>query len=159
MPAYVPPALLQLADTAPSSEAKTPTAGMMDTASRADHIHPRLTSAANVTLDSNGLATITFTRTFTAEPVLVFGSIGNGTGPIPDFRGELIQTNGVYTGVTIYGQRARSLPTITPLNSGLITLLSSLISALNPILAQLSNFAPYEAAAGARVSVTAIQAS
>jgi hypothetical protein len=158
MPAVVPPAFLQLADSSPTAEAKSPAAGSMDTASRGDHTHPRLTSAANVTLDANGYATITFTRTFATEPVLVFGSLGSGTEPVPDFRGNFIQTNGVYTGVTIYGQRARAMPMINPISTGLLSILS-VLQALNPVLAQLSGFTPYEAAAGARVSVTAIQAS
>lgn len=155
-PAFNPVATLS--DATPVAEAKTATAGQMPMASRGDHTHPRLTSAANVTLDANGYATITFTRTFASEPVLVFGSLGTGTGPVPDFRGELIQTGNVYTGVIVYGQRNRALPSITPVNTGLLVI-GTLITGLNTIFASISGFAPFEAAAGARVSVTAIQAS
>lgn len=149
---------LPLANTVPSAEAVSPAAGTMDMASRADHKHERLTSAQNVTLDANGMATITFSRTFAAEPVIVFGALGTGTAPVPDFRGEFIKTGAIYTGLTVYGQRNRSLPTIAPLSGGIV-LLANLITGLNTILTGLSGFAPYEAAAGSRVSVTAIQAS
>lgn len=148
-----------LADTSPLSESKTATAGAMNKAPRADHQHPRLTSADNYTLDANGFVTITFSRNFTTEPAIVMNALGSGTGPVPDFRAEFIKTGALWTGATVYGQRARALPTIAPLSAGLLTLLSSLIGALNPILASISGFAPYEAAAGARVSVVAIQNS
>lgn len=148
-----------LSNSVPLAEARTPTVGSMDTAPRADHQHPRLTSATNHTLDASGMATVVFTREFPTEPAITMNGLGSGTGPVPDFRADFILTNGKWTGATVYGQRARSLPTIAPLSAGLLTLVSSLIGALNPILASLSGFAPYEAAAGARVSVVAIQNS
>lgn len=149
---------ITLADTVPKAEAKVAVPGAMEQASRGDHTHPRLTSATNVTLDANGYATIVFTRTFTTEPVLVFGALGTGTGPVPDFRGELVQTGALYTGVIVYGQRNRALPTLAAVNTGLLTI-APLITGLNTLFASISGFAPFEAAAGARVSVTAIQAS
>lgn len=148
-----------LADTVPLAESKTPTAGAMNKAPRADHQHPRLTSATNHTLDANGFATVTFTREFLTEPAITMNGLGAGTSPVPDFRADFIISNGKWTGATVYGQRTRALPTIAPLNAGLLGLLASLIGALNPILLSLSGFAPYEAAAGARVSVVAIQNS
>ncbi len=157
MPVYQPAESI-LADMLPMPERRAAQPGVVGLGARADHQHPRLTSAANATLDANGMATITFTRTFYAEPVLVFGSIGSGTTPVPEFRGELIKTGDVWTGVRIYGQQSRAMPVINPISTGLLTILS-LLTALNPILAQLSGFTPYEPAAGARVSVTAIQAS
>lgn len=148
-----------LSNDPPLSEAKTPTPGAQQKATRADHQHPRLTSATNHTLDANGFTTVTFTREFLTEPAITMNGLGSGTGPVPDFRADFIITNGKWTGATVYGQRARSLPTLAPLNSGLLSLVSSLIGALNPLLASLSGFAPYENAAGARVSVVAIQNS
>lgn len=152
------PSTIPLSDTPPGAEAKAAAAGSMPVASRGDHTHPRLTSAANATLDANGYATITFTRTFTTEPVLVFGAIGAGTGPVPDFRGDFIITNGIYTGVTIFGQRSRPLPNM-PSQLTALAVLTGVITAVNSIMSLLSGFTPYEPAAGARVSVTAIQAS
>ena len=150
---------IKLADIPPLSESGSPKAGAMELATRADHQHPRLTSATNHVLDTNGLTTVVFTRSFDTEPAITMNGLGSGTGPVPDFRADFIITNGKWTGATVYGQRARSLPTIAPLNAGLLALLSSLIGALNPILASLSGFAPYENAAGAKVSVVAIQNS
>jgi hypothetical protein len=157
MPVYDPNAA-RLGSSMPAPEKRTATPGQMAEASRSDHQHPRLTSAANATLDASGYATVMFTRTFDAEPVLVFGSIGSGTTPVPEFRGELIQSAGLYTGVRVFGQRSRAIPTINPISTGLASIFS-LLGALNPILQQLSGFTPYEPASGARVSVTAIQAS
>lgn len=150
---------ITLSNVAPLSEAKVPDAGMMNEAVRADHQHPRLTSSTNHTLDANGFATITFTRTFDSEPAIALTALGSGTDPVPDFRADFIKTGNLWTGATIYGSRSRALPMITPINGGLIGLLSSLISALNPILATLSGFMPYEAAAGARVSAVVIKNS
>lgn len=136
-----------MADIPPLSESGTAAAGGMPMATRADHQHQRLTSAINTTLDANGLATIEFTRTFDAEPVIVFGALGAGTGPVPDFRADLIKTGAFWTGATIYGQRARPLPSL----GGILL--------IGPLIAALSGYTPYEAAAGAKVSVTAIKAS
>lgn len=147
-----------LADTAPLSEAKTPTAGAMSKATRADHQHPRLTSADNYTLDANGFVTITFSRTFSTEPAIVMNALGSGTDPVPDFRAQFNKTGALWTGATIYGQRSRPLPSLAPLSTGILNILA-LITPLNALLNLLSGFTPYEPAAGARVSVVAIQNS
>jgi len=149
---------ITLADVPPIGEAVVPTAGMMSLATRADHQHPRLTSSTNHTLDANGFVTVTFTRTFDQEPAVSTTAIGSGTGPIPDFRVDFIKTGAVWTGATIYGERPRNFPTITPLSTGLVLILN-LINALNTILTSLSGFMPTEPAAGARVSVVVIKNS
>jgi hypothetical protein len=149
---------ITLSDTPPNAEAKVPNPGMMNEAVRADHQHPRLTSSTNHTLDANGFVTVTFTRTFDTEPAINLTAIGSGTSPIPDFRAEFIKTGALWTGATIFGQRNRSLPVITPLNTGL-SLLSTLITGLNSIFSAMSGFAAYEPAAGAQVSCVVIKNS
>lgn len=150
----------QKGTTAPKSEAMAPAVGASEEFAPIDHQHQRLSAGGNATLDSNGLALVPLNPIHTIEPVIIFGALGTGTGPVPDFRGELI-TNaaGEYVAVKVYGQRARQLPELAPLNGGVLVLLGSLISALNILLAGLSKFAPWEAAAGAQVSVLAVRPS
>lgn len=58
----------KLADMAPLSEAGTAAAGSEAQATRADHRHPRLTSATTGVLNASGEATVSFTRTFPTKP-------------------------------------------------------------------------------------------
>ncbi len=146
----------------PKTEMTGGAAGSVREIPPADHQHPRLTSTASGTLAVNGTASVTFTRTFSTKPAVTVMEIDSGgTSPPVDFKVQswTQDANGNYTGCTIYGTRNRALPTIAPLSSGLLTLLSSLIGALNPILASLSGFAPYEAAGGAAFSLIALQPS
>jgi len=147
MPAFPPvPDALVLADTLPKAETKTPTAGTMPMAPRADHQHPRLTSASNHTLGSDGFVDVIFTRTFDQEPAIVCLALGS-SDPVPDFTATPVKTGDVWTGARIYGERKRALPLLT----GLVL--------IGPVVTALAGFKPWEPAAGARVSVIALQAS
>lgn len=128
----------------------------------ADHQHPRLTSTTYATLDASGQATVTFSRTFLNKPGinLTEADATGSTQPLV-LRGLAWQRdgNGLYTGVTIQGQRAQMLPTINPL-SGTITLLGSLITGVNTVFAQLTNYNIFGgSAAGASVSCIAVARS
>lgn len=127
-----------------------------------DHQHPRLTSTTYGTLDANGQTTITFTRTFTNKPGLNLTETDATASTQPLVLRGLAWVrdgNGLYTGVTIQGMRAQMLPAITPL-SGVLTLLTQVISGVNAVFAQLSGFNLFAgAASGASVSVIAVARS
>lgn len=156
-----------LSDTTPLAEATAPAAGAGDKASRFNHLHPRLSSAQSGTLDANGQQTVIFTRTFTAKPAVTVLAVEDDTSPVPRFKvrrwlkadGSSWASGSPYGGCVIYGDRARVLPTITQLNGGIIVLLSSLITALNTIITQLSGYAPYVPAANVEFSLIALQPS
>lgn len=130
-------------DATPKSEATTGKPGAVSPYARADHEHPRLTSAGSVVLDANGDATVTFTRTFSAPPNMHYSyeEASNGQ-PIIIKRMGWVMTGGLYTGVTIHGYRLQRLPAV-------LTLLSALV---NYDIAGGS-------AAGITVDVTALQKS
>lgn len=156
-----------LSDTPPVAEATTPAAGDGSKASRFNHLHPRLSSAQSGTLDANGQQTVIFTRTFSSKPAVTVLAIEDDTNPVPRFKvrrwlkadGSAWASGSPYGGCIIYGDRARVLPTLTQLNGGIIVLLSSLITALNSILTQLSGYAPYVPAANVEFSLIALQPS
>ena len=81
-----------------------------------------------------------------------------GSAPPADFKVQswTQDAQGNYTGCTIYGSRSRVLPTLTPV-SGLLTLLSGVISATNAVFQVLSGYVPYEAAGGAQFTLIALQ--
>lgn len=138
-----------LAAVIPPSEGVAGSAGTMSTAARGDHAHARLTSATTNTLDSNGSATITFTRSFTVPPAVTCLLVEAGAAQPVIFKvSSWIMTGALYTGCVIGGQRASILPSL----SG-IALLSGIITAL-------SNFNVFGgSAAGAVFSCIAIQPS
>lgn len=145
-----------LADTAPKAEQKTAAAGVMDAASRADHTHPRLTSAQTGQLDANGTATMMFTRMFTAEPAISVLAVENDTKSPPDFKvKQFLDDTGApwvagktYGGCIVYGTRARALP-----------VLNAVTDLLGGVVGKLTGFIPTEPAAGVRFSIIALQAS
>lgn len=143
---YVEPLTVALATMLPSAESKEAAPGRAEQASRADHTHPRLTSASNHTLGADGTVEVTFTRTFDREPVIACLSLAS-MDPVPDFTATPIKTGDVWTGARIYGERKRALPLLTG------------ILVVGPLITALSGFKPWEPAAGARVSVIALQAS
>ena len=73
-----------------------------------DHRHPRLTSSKNVTLDANGLATVTFDRVFEVEPTFLAGPIGSfgNTPPIVGVEGWVKDVDGKFIGANLKGVRA-----------------------------------------------------
>lgn len=127
-----------------------------------DHQHPRLTSTTYATLDSNGQATVTFTRTFANKPGLNLTETDATAGGQPLVVRAIawVQNGqGLYTGVTIEGQRARMLPTMTAL-SGTLTLLTQVVAGVNSLVAALTQFNIFGGpAVGATVSVIAIARS
>lgn len=156
-------ALPPFSDATPRTEMTGGAAGTAATAiPRPDHQHPRLTATASGTLAADGTATVAFTRTFAIKPAVTVLEIDSGGTSNPvDFKVKAwaMDASGNYTGCTIYGSRARTLPVLTPMSSTLLTILSAVISATNALFAQLSGYAPYEAAGGASFSLIALQPS
>lgn len=141
-----PPAQVQFADMLPMPEAKAAKVGTLELAPRADHQHPRLTSAQVATLDNTGTQTIVFTRTFSSEPAISMIAVENDTKSPPDFKVKsfAIDGSGNYTGCTVYATRARALPVVAALLTDLL---------------KLSGYVPTEPAAGVKFSIIALQAS
>ena len=126
------PSLAQLSailgNDAPPPEAVSAKSGAAVLAAREDHQHPRLTSATVQALDSQGVATVMFTRSFASLPAVTC-LLYESTPAQPvvfKLRGWVQdpQTN-TYTGCIVQGFRASILPAL----SG-IGLLTGLISAL-----------------------------
>lgn len=127
-----------------------------------DHQHPRLTSTTYATLGPNGQATVAFSRTFVNKPGLNLTETDATANTQPLVMRGLSwvrDANGLYIGVVIQGQRARMMPTINPL-SGTLTLLSAVLTGVNAVFAQLTNYNIFGGdASGATVSVIAIARS
>lgn len=155
-----------LSNDTPSSEARVGVPGAETKGSRSDHVHTRLSATATGNLDGAGGASVIFTRTFAAKPAVVTTSVEDTTGPVVRFKvrswlradGSAWASGSPYGGCVIYGDRARPLPSSTPVSGGIL-LLVNLISALNNILGPLSGYAPFEPAAGTEFSLVAVQAS
>jgi len=151
------------ATTTPSAEALGGNPGT-DPAKYAQegHQHPRLTSTTYATLDGSGQATVTFSRSFANKPGINLTETDATTGSQPlVLRGIAWVQDGSsrYIGVTIQGQRAQMLPTINPL-SGLLTLVSGVVTGVNTIVGQLTGYNIFGgSAAGATVSVIAVARS
>lgn len=161
--ALVAAAVPQPATTTPASETTGGNVGTDPTQyAQKGHQHPRLTSTTYATLDGSGQATITFSRTFFNKPGLNLTETDAATGSQPlVLRGITWQrdVNGLYTGVTIQGQRAQMLPTINPL-SGTLTLVTQVVTGVNALVTALTNYNVFGGnAAGATVSVIAIARS
>lgn len=98
------------ADFVPSGE-KTGGAIGVDAAmyARADHQHPRLTSATTGFLDSNGLATVAFTRVFPTKPSIDLTPIApGGTQPVALQLDSWVMTGADYTGCIVKGFRGQA---------------------------------------------------
>lgn len=117
---------------------------------RADHQHPRLTSATIVTLDSNGLATVAFTRSFPVEPSVDLTPIApGGTQPVALQVDSWVMTGADYTGCIVKGFRGQSTTLAAVTVVGISVAVGS--QTVNPFSAP--------AASGVRVSVIALQTS
>lgn len=109
-----------LADTTPLPESGAPAAGGMGTATRADHVHARLTSAQpSGTLNSGGEATFMFTRTFPEKPscVLTYEEAADSQPVILKVKSWLAPNgsawvSGDYGGCIVKGYRGSVLPAI-----------------------------------------------
>ncbi len=108
MPAYPPP--IQPFTLTPGSEKTGGDAGNDPTQfAMGNHQHPRPSSAANVTLDSNGIVAVNFTRTFDVEPVAFCSPIGIfGSSPPEAHVESWIMTGPLYTGANLRGTRQAS---------------------------------------------------
>ena len=120
-PAVLPPSsAIALSSMTPSAEATSPTAGNRNDASRADHVHPRLSSTNTDTTASDGTKAITFTRTFDREPSPVITLIEDGdTAPVSWRVKSWTMGAGAdstkFVGAVIMGQRQRALPAVIAL--------------------------------------------
>lgn len=126
-----------------------------------DHQHPRLTSTTYATLAADGTATVTFTRPFTNKPGITMTETDvAGKQPLICAVQSWVQDGSSrYTGCIIKGQRAQVLPTINPL-SGLLTLLSAVVSGVNTVVGQLTNYNVFGGTVdGAVVSIIAVARS
>ena len=118
-----------LSNDAPPPEATSPVAGKAGMAARDDHQHPRLTSATVQTLDSQGAATVMFTRAFAALPAVtcLLYEATNAQPVVFKVKGWVQDQAGNYTGCTVQGYRASILPALSGIGllTGLITALAS----------------------------------
>lgn len=144
---YSPPPV-PLSDQVPVSEATAPLSGVVGAAARTDHRHPRLSSATRVVLGADGTATATYTRQFTAKPVITLTAINPSGRQVTLEVISDIQSGGIYTGCVIKGSRAQTLPALGNMN-----IIGQLASALG-------NFDTLGgSASGVEVSVLALQQS
>lgn len=146
----------------PASEKTGGAGGAANKAQGAGHQHPRLTSTTYATIAANGQATVTFSRTFVNKPglnVTETDAVSSSQPLVARGLNWVQDGNGLYTGVVIQASRAQALPTITPL-SGLLTLVSGVVSGVNTALAQLTGYNVFGGSAvGASISVIAIARS
>lgn len=138
-----------LTDQAPAPEAVAALPGSGQQASRDDHKHPRLTSATIQTLDASGLASITFTRSFTSLPAvtcLLYES--SDAQPVVFKVKSWTVVNSIYTGCVIQGYRSSILPAL----SGILL--------IGPLISALANFNVFGgSASGAQFCCIALQPS
>lgn len=124
-----------LADTFPQPEAGSAQVGIMPTASRADHEHPRLSSANSGALNASGEATITFTRTFATMPSMVFTYIEAADGQPVVMKVKFWVQDGSnnYTGCVVKGYRSQTIPTnlVTLLLGGVFNLFNGSASGVS----------------------------
>lgn len=152
------------ATMAPKPEAGAPAAGAATGITRPDHVHPRLTSATTGKLDANGDAAVTFTQVFDAEPAVTIISKGAKAAgwAIPDFDVQPVKdAAGKFIGCTVYGRRARRLPT-QPLAAGplnVLAALGSVITGVNAIASSITGYDATEPAANAEFYCIAVKSS
>lgn len=149
--------LPSFASNTPLNEITSGSAGAQSTMSRGDHQHPRLSATANGTLDSNGEAVITFTRTFSLKPAVAILLIESSENMPIFFKVKSWTTSGTdYIGCIIKGYRGQSLPSLSVV-SGILT---AVITGVNAIVSALTGFNVFNGvAAGAEYSFIAIQPS
>lgn len=145
-----------LANTTPKSELGSAKAGTAVKASRMDHVHPTISWRGRVTLGADGKATVTFGRSFSAEPVIQLTAINPvGNKIVLEVESD-IKTGDVWTAAVITGTRARALPTLGSV-SGLLT---AVITGINSVTTALSGFNLFtDPAAGVVVNVLVIEPS
>ena len=142
------PVSIPLSTINPVPDSLSAAVGAGGMAARNDHSHIRPTSVTAHTSDSNGEATITFSRTFppfTATPTTPWP--GANLSPYEPADNQPIlwkvkswvtDGGGNYTGCVVKLYRAQTLPTQTQLSIG--ALLTDVITAVNTLSASLSGF-------------------
>lgn len=120
--------------------------------SDAAHQHPRLTSATKVTLDASGVATATFTRSFSTEPTVDLTPIMPGQACLMQVDGWIREVmtptpSGAYVGCVVRGYKVgtQTLAAVTVLSIS-VAVGSQVVNLLSP-------------ANGVGVSVIALQSS
>lgn len=171
-PAVVAQAI-PFATQVPKSEGGTAQMGTAPRVPREDHQHPRLTATAKGSLSTGtgadaavevGTRYVTFTQIYDAEPAVTVLSVGAKTAglAVPDFDFTFAtDANGKFIGGTVYGRRARKLPT-QPLAAGplsALAVLTSVISGLNAIALSITGYDATEPAAGAGFTLIAVKQS
>lgn len=162
-------AALLLSDAAPMSEARNPTPGAAQKATREGHQHPRLSSVTNQPSGANGDTTVMFTRTFDKEP-FVLGNIRESVplGPVTFIVKRFLRPDGVTTwvagqgfdiaGAVVYAYRERKLPannTATLVVAGLV-----IAAQLSAQFGALNNYEPWvPLEAGVPTTITALASS
>lgn len=112
-----------LTGNAPISEATTAAVGAGSAAARDDHVHPRLSSTTVQTTDTNGVATVAFTRTFPAakKPGVVLTGYDTNSQPLMfEVTGFQTDGGGNFTGCTVKVYRTRTLPATLTLLTDLL---------------------------------------
>lgn len=141
---------MALSNDNPVAEKTAALPGSADQGARADHVHPRLTSATIQALDANGQATVMFTRPFSNLPAVtcLLYELTTGQPVVFKVSGWVQDADKNYLGCIITGSRSSVLPAL----SGIL-LLGNLIGAL-------ANFNVFGgSAAGAQFCCIALQPS
>lgn len=94
----------------------------MTMATRADHVHGRLTSATTQSTAANGEATVMFTRSFGQQPSIDLTPIENGDngGLVGKVRSFVQDGSLNYTGCVVKFYRIQPLPSVLVLLSALL---------------------------------------
>lgn len=147
MPMSLTPLSIGTDTPLPESAAGTPGSAAM--AADSFHTHPTISWRGNVTLDASGLSTVTFGRTFNAEPPVFLTAVNPSGRPVQlEIVSYTQSPPGTWTGVNIRGYRSQILPSL----SGIVL--------VGPLVTALSNFDPLGgSAAGVKACVVALMPS
>lgn len=141
--------VISLSNQDPAAEKVTPAPGSGDQGARADHVHPRLTSATVQNLNASGEVQVMFTRSFAGIPAVTCLLYEATTAQPVVFKvKDWVRDGDAYTGCIIQGVRASVLPAL----SGILL--------LGPLITALANFNVFGgSAAGAQFCCIALQPS
>lgn len=141
---------MALSNDLPAPEKTDPVPGNADAGARADHVHPRLTSATVQTLGADGVAQVMFTRSFTGLPAVTCLLYEATTAQPVVFkvRDWIQDANSAYVGCNVQGYRSSVLPAL----SGILL--------VGPLISSLANYNVFGgSAAGAQFCCIALQPS
>lgn len=116
------PTATPLSNANPVEEARMPSPGTGQAASRDDHTHKRLTSVTAHTTNGTGDATVVFTRPFTKKPGIDLMPEENADGGALTCKVRSFTTdaNGQFTGCVVKFYRIQALPAVLTLLTALI---------------------------------------